>query len=286
MKKSIDKHFSCTDFKLDTSCFYDHNYDDDSVKSKYRVLGNYIVYGEPKSRPWIMCFGGSTTSTIQGSLWVQFLHEKLQANGINCAIFNGGCGGHNSWNELNKMMRDLPFFKPDIVISYSGINDYAFHADINNPYVNIKGSKELLETSLFSSLNFPPFSGDHADAFVIRSKYMNSICEINGSKFLRILQPTLGFGDYKFDLDDRLDREFYYYANDPTDGLRNVLLKKFYTNILRILDIEKLEYICDGSKFLDGATRSFADYRHPNAAGYDIVANKIVELLFKNGYLA
>ena len=233
-----------------------------------------------------MCFGGSTTSTIQGSLWVQFLHQKLQAKGINCAIFNGGCGGHNSWNELNKMMRDLPFFRPNIVISYSGINDYAFHADMNNPYVNIKGTKELLETSLFSSLNYPPFSGDHADAFVIRSRYMKSICDVNSARLLRILQPTLGFGDYKFDLNDQLDREFHSYANDPTDGLRNTLLKKFYTSILNILNKEKIKYIYDGSHFLDGASRSFADYRHPNAAGYDIIANKISEVLIDNGYLA
>ena len=286
MANSIDKHFSCTDFKLDTCCFYDHNYDDQNIKSKYRIIGNYVVFGNPQIRPWIMCFGGSTTSTIQGSLWAQYLHSKLQSQGLDCAILNGGCGGHNSWNELNKMMRDLPFFKPDIVISYSGINDYAFHADINNPYVNIKGTNELLETRLFSSLNYPPFSGDHSDAFITRSRYMNSVCQVNGSKFLRILQPTLGFGDYKFDLDDKLDREFFHYANDPSDLLRNILLKKFYSNTVSLIDKLNLDFICDGTKFLDGCSRSFADYRHPNSAGYDIIAGRISQLLFKNGYLA
>ena len=44
---------------------------------------------------------------------------------------------------------------------------------------------------------------------------MNAIASA-GSKFFRVLQPALGYGNYKYDASDPLDNSFMQVVNDNT----------------------------------------------------------------------
>ena len=73
----------------------------------------------------IVALGGSTTEStylfIKG--WAQYLSELLINNNISAKIYCGGVAGYSSSQELLKFIRDVLPLKPDIVLSYSGLND-------------------------------------------------------------------------------------------------------------------------------------------------------------------
>ena len=138
-------HNFVDDWKLECSYFYDHNYKSESVRDKFTTVGNYCLFGDLNSKYRIMTYGGSTTSSIVGSKWVEILHKYLQDHNFDAHILNGGCGGHNSWNELNKIIRDATSFEPTHIISFSGINDFWNQVDRAHPYIYPRMIKVILD---------------------------------------------------------------------------------------------------------------------------------------------
>ena len=274
-----DKMLINDDFVYDSCYLFEHNYNSKSIKENYKTVGPYVVHGDIRDRPWIMCLGGSTTSEIQGSQWCRLLYKKLESKGVKACIFNGGCASHNSWNEPNKLMRDLPTYKPDIVISLSGINDFTIHVDDKNPCINTRVLEDIMDLKVFNGLNIPKTALDHATLFIERSKQMNSICNVYNTKFYRFLQPTLGFGNYIYDLSDPYDTVFKR-INDGNDSYHAVeRLKTYYSKIINLIDIEKCSYIYNLTHIFDGKSRLFKDFRHPNTQGYEIISQNIVEVI-------
>ena len=199
---------SITSWKYDTCCFFDHDYDIPEAKD-YTVIGQYIVFGDLRSKFRVVCYGGSTTSSLQGSQWVKLLQRVLISRGHDCCVINGACGGHNSWHEMNKMARDLSILNPTVVVSFSGINDFNAHVSPDNPYINSRGISEILESGLFTGLVNPLTNDSHAQAFIRRTQLMHSVCKLQGAKFLRILQPTMGYGAYIANLESEEDKKCY-----------------------------------------------------------------------------
>ncbi len=278
----------------DTTYFYDHDHKNGKYhhqKWEYRTIGNYCVFGNVKAKTRIMTYGGSTTCSISGSKWAEFLQQEFRNSGKDVCVFNGGCCGHGSWHELNKMMRDIPTFKPNLVISFSGINDFYWGVNPKHPYNNTKLNKEIISTNIFKKVNFPITTEDHADVWITRGEYMNAICSAKSSNFLRIIQPTLGFGDYKFDMDDELDRSFYNRINhigtkigvDQFTGEWE-MLNSFYTKLTQVASTRKRNYLFDLTLLFDGLSRKFADYRHPNPDGYRIIAKAIKNIIDSQKY--
>ena len=274
-----DKLLINDDFLFDSTCLFDHNYSAEEIKNKFKIIGSYVVHGDVGCRPWIFVYGGSTTSAIQGSLWSAYLHQELASRSIDACIFNGGCASFNSWNELNKMTRDVPIFKPDIVISFGGINDYTVHVDKSNPYVNTRLLGEMQATGIFSGISNPPSPHDHADVFLTRAKCMHSICTTFGSKFIKIIQPTLGYGNYIYDESDPADNIFSQMSKMKDDYHDVPGLVRFYDKVRNTIVSGEYSYIYDMTNLFDGKSRLFKDFRHPNQDGYALIAKAISNLL-------
>ena len=274
-------HNFIDNWSLDTTHFYDHAYDKSSPD--YRVFGQYMLFGNLKSKFRILTYGGSTTSSLVGSKWAEYLYEILNDKSVDVSLLNGGCGGHNSWNEMNKMIRDLPTFKPTHVISFSGINDFWNQVDIANPHLNIRLLRAVLgiEKNYFEGRFHDPITSQtHSQAWKFKSKIMKCACEQVGAKFFRIIQPTLGYREYNYDLGDQTDSQLMQLmCGDEIKGLqyRN-LLNKYYDELISIASSE--EYIYDFTRIFEGGSRLYADHRHPNSAGYKIIAQRLSELLF------
>ena len=68
--------------------------------------------------------GGSTTDPVKfDHSWPEELSKLLAERGISGTVVNGGTAGYSTNQELLKLVRDGLEFKPDIIISYSGVND-------------------------------------------------------------------------------------------------------------------------------------------------------------------
>ena len=102
----------------------------DATLSFSRIRDNvegFEVYGDidnPKAIK-IVALGGSTT---EGQLffvkgWVPFFVDCLRNNGISAKVYCGGISGYTSTQELLKFERDVLTLKPNMVITYSGVND-------------------------------------------------------------------------------------------------------------------------------------------------------------------
>ena len=268
------------DWLYDSCCFFDHNYSSREAEG-YSILGQYVVFGNLNAQYKVMCFGGSTTSTLQGSKWVEILSRILTERGNDICLLNGGCGGHNSWHEMNKLLRDVGSFKPDLVISFSGINDAAAHTHPNNTYINSKGINEMLNKSgLFTGLVNPPTLDSHAIAFVRRTRIMRSCCEDVGAKFERILQPTLGIGNYTPDMNDEGDVKCLKQLKEDHEkfGYLN-MLNSFYDGVKDEIEKQEAGFIHDYSGLFDAQSKLYADFRHPNELGYAIIAEHISRLV-------
>ena len=270
-------------WSLDTCCLYDHNYNSESVKNRFTTLSSYTVFGNVKCRPLIMTYGGSTTSSILGAKWPEYLHEELNDLNIANCVLNGGCGGYNSWNEMNKIARDVPMFRPNIVISFSGINDFIHHISAKNPFVNLRALDELQSLQAFSGLVVPPTTFDHAQLFIQRTKQMKALCDVEKIKFIRINQPALAsHTTYCYDLNAKW-MSLYEYNNSNSKFV--TYFKKFYKEIEFLHESNKLDYLHNEICLFDNKSRKFADYRHPNSEGYKDIAMRIVSLMSHHGVI-
>ena len=145
----------------------------------------------------------------------------------------------------------------NLILCTVRINDFTIHVDDKNPCINTRVLEDILDLKVFNGLNIPKTALDHATLFIERSKQMNSICNVYNTKFYRFLQPTLGFGNYIYDLSDPYDTVFKR-INDGNDSYHAVeRLKTYYSKIINLIDIEKCSFIYNLTHIFDGKSRLF-----------------------------
>ena len=86
----------------------------------------FRVYGEDKQGDYrIVTLGGSTTTSegYRTPCWPQLLYQKFLEKGKKVTVYNGGVDGYDAGNELYKLIRDVGNLYPDLIISFSGINN-------------------------------------------------------------------------------------------------------------------------------------------------------------------
>ena len=131
---------------LDPHLGYAHGYNEDGVlnlNENYTWNHGFVVYKkiedpinrlDKMERPIILALGGSTTDGISyGHSWPEELANNLKSLEIEGTVINGGTGGYSTNQELLKLIRDGLEFHPDIVISYSGINDRGRYSELPHP---------------------------------------------------------------------------------------------------------------------------------------------------------
>jgi lysophospholipase L1-like esterase len=111
------------------------------LQGKYSWIDGFVIYSKSApadlERPIILAMGGSTTDGVQfDHSWPEELSKLLAQRGISGTIVNGGTGGYSTNQELLKLVRDGLTFKPDIIISYSGVNDRGAYGELPYPMVH------------------------------------------------------------------------------------------------------------------------------------------------------
>ena len=189
--------------------------------SRYDDIEGYFIYetstkAEPKLK--ILALGGSTTdgAFTNEKSWPKYFADQLQLLGIEVTVYNGGLIGYNSSQELLKLTRDITTINPDIVISYSGIND--FYKGTNNfetPYTSPYATNCIFS---FISEYLPSVNQKETKTSMgnvkrvghgIESKLegyeiwinnlhkMNALCSVFGIAFYGFLQATAFSSGYK-----------------------------------------------------------------------------------------
>ena len=152
--------------------FYEHD-EKLGVSIDYSVIGGlpgWAVYGDAATAEHrIMVLGGSTSSEgLYPESWVSKLYKKLLSEGRRVVIYNGAHPSNGVFHELNRLIRDVRYLKPDIVISMSGYNDMG---QSRNKFEALR--KET------------PF-----DYWRRMQGYMKQIAESEGAVFYAVLQPV------------------------------------------------------------------------------------------------
>lgn len=151
----------------------------------------------------IVVLGGSTTD---GTLfpfrsWPEILLEKIGNQDV--TIYNGGVVGYTSTQELVKLLRDVLYLKPDMMIVYDGFNDMAASAD-QNPFAfpdvqramdYADDNKDKIWLDIFEE-GVTPYTGiqpdaDKFDIWLGNIRKMRIICENEGIQFWAFHQPIL-----------------------------------------------------------------------------------------------
>lgn len=154
--------------------------------SSKKYPGFYVFGNENTAKKRIVILGGSACdSGIYENLivsWPEILSRKYK----DAVIYNGGMAGYDSVRECLKLLRDVIQLKPDLIISYSGVNENenTRRTDMN-PF-----AKELPtyynENMCYGLRNDITME----ECWILMERYMHSIAKINNSEFIAILQPA------------------------------------------------------------------------------------------------
>lgn len=261
-------------------------YDPQLGYSRIDDLPGYTIYEGNANSKKIMILGGSTSDhTFDGiNSWPYLLYVNFKKD---ITVYNGGIVGYNSSQELLKLCRDISIIKPDIVISYSGINDcYRGTTNFEYPFTSPFFSKTI-EKKIDMASNSIHCSGDSPVSFnyglknsnpphitwIENEKKMKGVCDSCGTSFYGILQVSLFSTGYII-LEE--ERKYLNYRHSQR------AINDFFCNIRQIEDyIDKcsVNYLYSIHEQIRNMNSLFYDHCHGGEELNTIIANSIYSIL-------
>lgn len=242
--------------------------------SRMDDIEGFKFFGDANAKMKILTLGGSTTDySVSGiNSWPYYLQKEIDKNNISCQVINGGIGGYYSGQELLKLLRDGIYLKPDIVISYSGINDaYKKHRTEGHPLIasylkrsldNVLPKKNKLSYGFEKEL-------DIAEEWIMNTRMMRAICSELDIQFHSFLQPYANIGNYKLS-----EREEAFLNNyNSYFGVVEETKRFFYEKVWEKLP--EYPYMHDLTDIFSGMTGIYYDICHVSEEGNEIIAKEI-----------
>ena len=271
--------------------------------------GGYGVH-RAKSKEFykVYILGGSTSDPLMavarrhGAWSMDFYNECRRVR--ECGVWNGGVGGYGSHQELLRLVRDIVPEKPDLVMSLHGPNELnrirkaPFTTGFSNELI-IQESKKgkvwlnnwwpntLSTLAIIRREDDQPardreiyYGYDYSKRSAFENwkanvAMMDAIATSQGTTYITVLQPLVGWGEYK-----------------PTKGLPGMKRGKKYFQLVNDFYLEAtahcatVDYCIDVSKAFDGKPPGlYRDARHPNHDGNVIIAKAVTAELKSRGVL-
>lgn len=244
------------------------------------------IYGDMnKAERAIAILGGSTSDpcAYPWKSWGELLYEKGCDEGKNFAVIVGAVCGYSSSEELLKLIRDVLPLKPDIVVSYSGVNDRSTVQPYSNGYQRtiFKRMASQRQQGMYGLGDADNVSWgmventESWEKWIKNQKMMHLLAEEAGVRYLAFLQPTV-ISKRR----GKKDEEIYFYIEE------NEIIEKtqYYKNIRQLLDVGEMEYVVDASGWFDDEDGLFYDYCHVFEEGNQMIAEKIYQYIFGGGH--
>jgi hypothetical protein len=275
-------------------------------------------------RPFIVCLGGSTTepflatlkkeidekwSIVANGTWSEELTRIMENKQIHGTIFCGGTGDYNTSNDLLKLLRDVLEIRPDIVISYGGVNDlcrrrdfkmysYKYYQSLTKPqlgkssifpnlirYISIKYiSKKKIERKPIELYGGVKSNLNETEYMIRNWKIMNEICKLHEIKFYGVCQPCIGSTELTRNNEELIFNKWSGLLHDDTlwHPCFDVLVKNYDQIRTEIL---QHDFMYDFSDIFDNHDLNIIypyhrDIWHISQEGNRIVAEKMFEMLF------
>lgn len=263
-------------------------------------LSGFTVFEDKNNKSLqytIVTLGGSTADPSTSNIisWSEFLYNHLKDMKINARVICGGLSSYHSGQEFIKLFRDVLPMRPDMVISYSGINDTPYfwkrHVCKSHPYVMMH-QEDFLKYSMKHALRRGYFYGaayhgkvsaytlgleedtDLSHKWVQNERMMHALCEEFGIKFYAFLQPNRDYGGYV----KTGEPEKSSYAKNLSQNVDEV--KAWYDKTRSLIGDK--EYIIDLSELFAGAKHVYYDYCHVFESGNRKIEAAILRHIIKD----
>lgn len=250
-----------------------------SYIGKQGMRGFTVIGKALPSDTKIVILGSSTTDGefYPFKSWPEFLADRLE--GKNITIYNGGMAGYTTSHELLKLLRDVLYMNPDMVITYDGNMDIAREVGENNPFAFLQLNRIMKYVSSCDEidLDYDPAKHQHCtgikpdvDRFNIwlsNIKRMEAVCRYEKIRFLSFLAPTLNSKPEK--TKEETGMIWSRWINDDYDKWTY----KFREEIR--LTAFTYDYIYDLSDIFDNENDVYMDGYHVFEKGNKIIADSI-----------
>jgi len=274
------------------------------------TMEGFELYGDSKNPNAISIavLGGSTTESqlffVKG--WVPFFAEYLNNAGISAKVYCGGISGYTSSQELLKFERDVIQLSPDIVISYSGVNDLYMFPLVDEPErgsrpfisrFQVQFIRQILEKLRILQLGLPtpdipdwekggretvfyglpsPKSAPHF--WIDNMRMMHALSLEFGIAFFSFFQPFRFNGYYN----STPIQEIIHSRRDPS-CIPSSEGQKLYGRESEVAEIRKLlqeySYITDLSELFAEESEIYYDSVHVYERGNQLIARRIGEVI-------
>ena len=274
------------------------------------TMEGFEIFGDDTNPNTIIIavLGGSTTESqlffVKG--WVSFFAEYLKNVGVNAKIYCGGISGFTSTQELLKFERDVIQLSPDIVISYSGVNDLYMFPRIdeleryNKPFISrfqVQFIRQVLEKLRFLQFGLPtpdipdwekggketvfyglPSQKKAPQFWVDNMRMIHALSQEFGIAFFSFFQPFRFNGYYK----SSPIQEIIHSRRDPSctpssEGQKLYSRKEEVDEIRQL--IKQYHYITDLSELFMEESEIYYDSVHVYERGNQIIARYIGEII-------
>ncbi|XME03795.1 SGNH/GDSL hydrolase family protein [Lachnospiraceae bacterium C1.1] len=239
--------------------------------------------------------GGSTSDVILYNeiSWPEHLLKLFRNKGVNAEIIACGVSGYVSFQELIRICRDIIPRRPNIIISYSGVNDAitkAYDADNYQLQLYREISKHkpsidrLYETK--GCYSGEKFLINRVDNWIDNEIKMNAVSKAFGVEFFGILQPCLMENSAGTSKINKILND-YYLSNAYTVELDGKEVVSFTARMDFIkkasLKVKEIPFIYDFSNIFNRykADDLFFDSVHLTTKGNEMVAEKVFDIVSK-----
>ena len=246
-----------------------------------KTYNQYVVLGDVNRNDLkIMILGGSTSDIglyQPEKSWPEFLWERLNKKAV---IFGGAIAAYTSVQECLKLLRDIGSVKPDIVISYSGVNDIRPMRVEGHPFIHNYQLTAMKNVDSSYSIDEGIVSDEDIGSLWLRmEESMCAIAQAYGCKFYGILQPAV------FNKRILVKREKYintYGGNAFNKTCSYETSKKKYEELVNAFvkyagENKSLYNLSD--LFRENREEIFRDQVHVYEKGNELVAEKILEII-------
>lgn len=231
----------------------------------------------------ILTIGGSTTdaSLYPFKSWSECLYEKLLDRGIEATVFCGGVNGYQVSQEFLQLVRDGIQLKPDVVISYSGLNNL----DVDDAYPFYQQYQLQLFEHLKTKSPMNGFEGVNKQNLLGKGiktvesayhfweriqKYMKTCCDIENIRYYGILQPNM-LNKESYSLYEQEIAVNFEWCQE-VDRIEKS--KQFRTSMLK-----KENGLYNLSDIFDNEPEIYIDGGHVWEKGNSIIAEAVLEII-------
>jgi lysophospholipase L1-like esterase len=279
---------------------YAHNPDealDQGDKPGFAVYGDMDKVGKSLK---IVILGSSLTDGNYAENWAKELYKIMISQGYQVQILNGSVAGFSSNQYLVKMIRDVIPLKPDLIISFSGLNDVGFYGALDkHPMVNSyqaslmqyltqKRSAFLPNTSGLIDISLeniekqrqrgiiygPEVNTTPAVQWEHNNRLMAAIAKEFKIPFLVFLEPGLGVGKYEL---STAEQEVFNSYTKKIDINYPQKLSEFYRDARIACQLSNNSI--DLSDIFAGQKNIYTDNMNPTALGNQMIAEEVLKTL-------